>query len=330
MLLQNLQKYLLPEIGKKTEKGTIVIIFSGGTGTPKLLDGLKEILPPEELTIVVNTGEDLWVSGNLISPDVDTVLYLFSDQIDRKKWWGINNDSFETYERMRELGVTERMKLGDRDRATHIIRSNLVRNGVSLTEATLKLASIFGINAQILSMSDDPVSTYVETFEGIIHFQDFWVEKHGEPDVMGVDIRGVSEASISPKVLEALENDDNVLIGPSNPITSIGPIISLPGMKSLLKKKKVVAVSPIIGNAPVSGPAGKLMQACGLEVSSIGVVEYYQDFLDIIVFDERDLKDEFAFEKLGCRAYRADTLMTSTEKSKKLAEFVAGLFDTII
>jgi LPPG:FO 2-phospho-L-lactate transferase len=314
---------------KNQKKVYIVIIFSGGTGTPKLLDGLKEILPPEELTIVVNTGEDFWVSGNLISPDVDTVLYLFSDQIDRKKWWGINNDSFETYEWMRELGVPERMKIGDRDRATHIIRSNLVRNGVSLTEATLKLATLFGINAQILSMSNDPVSTYIETLEGIMHFQDFWVDKHGKPDVVGVDIRGVSEASISPKVLEALENDDNVLIGPSNPITSIGPIISLPGMKSLLKKKKVVAVSPIIGDSPVSGPAGKLMQACGLEVSSMGVVEYYQDFLDIIVFDERDLTDEFEFEKLGCRAYRADTLMTSTEKSKKLAEFVAGLFDTM-
>jgi LPPG:FO 2-phospho-L-lactate transferase len=131
-------------------------------------------------------------------------------------------------------------------------------------------------------------------------------------------------------VLEALENDDNVLIGPSNPITSIGPIISLPGMKEILKKKKVVAVSPIIGNSPVSGPAGKLMPACGLEVSSMGVAEYYQDFLDVFVFDERDRADEFAFEKLGCRASRVDTLMTSTEKSKELAEFVVGLFDTIV
>jgi len=307
-----------------------MIIFSGGTGTPKLLDGLKEILSPEELTVVVNTAEDLWVSGNLISPDLDTVLYLFSDQIDRKKWWGIKNDSFETYDRMQELGITESMKLGDRDLATHIIRSNLVRSGVSLTEATLKLASIFGINAQILPMSDDPVSTCIETLEGIMHFQDFWIGKHGEPDVLGVDIRGVSEASISPKVLEALENDDNVLIGPSNPITSIGPIISLPGMKDLLEKKKVVAVSPIIGNSPVSGPAGKMMQACGLEVSSMRVAEYYQDFLDVFVFDERDRADEFAFEKLGCRACRADTLMTSTEKSKELAELVVGLFDTIV
>lgn len=307
-----------------------MIIFSGGTGTPKLLDGLKEILPPEELTVVVNTAEDLWVSGNLISPDLDTVLYLFSDQIDRNKWWGIKDDSFETYERMQELGVKESMKLGDRDRATHIIRSNFIRSGSSLTEATLKLASIFGINANILPMSDDPVSAYVDLEEGTMHFQDFWVGKHGEPEVMGVDIRGVSEARISPKVLEALKNDDNVLIGPSNPITSIGPIISLPGMRELLENKKVVAVSPIIGNAPVSGPAGKLMKACGLEVSSMGVAEYYQDFLDVFVFDERDRADEFAFERLGCRASRADTLMTSTEKSKELAELVAGLFDTIV
>jgi LPPG:FO 2-phospho-L-lactate transferase len=307
-----------------------MIVFSGGTGTPKLLDGLKEILPPEELTVVVNTAEDLWVSGNLICPDLDTVLYLFSDQIDRKKWWGIEDDSFVTYDRMLELGVIENMKIGDVDRATHIIRSNLLRSGASLTEATLKLASIFGIDAKILPMSDDPIATYVETPEGTMHFQDFWIGKDGEPDVTGVDIRGISEASISPKVLEALENDDHVLIGPSNPITSIGPIFSLPGMKEILKKKIVVAVTPIIGNAPVSGPAGKLMQACGLEVSSMGVAEFYQDFLDIFVFDERDQADEFAFERLGCRATRADTLMTSTKKSKELAEIVVGLFDNLV
>ena len=306
-----------------------MIILSGGTGTPKLLDGLKEILPPEELTVVVNTAEDLWVSGNLISPDLDTVLYLFSEQIDRKKWWGIENDTFRTYERMQELGVEESLKLGDRDRATHIIRSNLIRDGASLTEATVKLASLLGIEANILPMSDDPISTCIETLKGVMHFQDFWVGKHGEPEVLGVDIRGVSEASVAKKVLEALEKDDRVLIGPSNPITSIGPIISLPGMRELLKQKKVVAVSPIIGNAPVSGPAGKLMQACGLEVSSMGVAEYYQEFLDVFVFDERDRADEFAFERLGCRACRADTLMTSTEKSRELAEFVVGLFDTV-
>ncbi|MFI5383655.1 MAG: 2-phospho-L-lactate transferase, partial [Methanosarcina thermophila] len=250
-----------------------MIIFSGGTGTPKLLDGLKEILPAEELTVVVNTAEDLWVSGNMICPDLDTVLYLFSDQIDRKRWWGIKDDTFLTYERMKELGVTESMKLGDKDRATHIIRSNFLRQGISLTDATLELASIFGIKAKILPMSDDPIFTYIETPEGVMHFQDFWIGRHGEPDVLGVEIRGVSEASISPKVLEALENDDKVLIGPSNPITSIGPIISLPGMRDILKKKMVVAVSPIIGNAPVSGPAGKLMAASGLEVSSMGVAE---------------------------------------------------------
>lgn len=307
-----------------------MIVFSGGTGTPKLLDGLREILPPEELTVVVNTAEDLWVSGNLICPDIDTVLYMLSDQIDRKKWWGIEDDSFVTFDRMLELGVTENMKIGDLDRATHIIRSNLLRSGATLTEATLKLASIFGIDAKILPMSDDPIATYVETPEGTMHFQDFWIAKDGEPYVTGVDIRGVSEASIAPKVLEALQNDDKVLIGPSNPITSIGPIISLPGMKEILKKKIVVAVTPIIGSAPVSGPAGKLMQACGLEVSSMGVAEYYQDFLDIFVFDERDQADEFAFERIGCRATRADTLMTSTQKSKELAEIVVGLFDNLV
>ena len=307
-----------------------MLVLSGGTGTPKLLRGLKELLPASDLTVVVNTAEDLWISGNYISPDIDSVLYTLADLIDEKKWWGIKGDKTLTHDFLLTLGVDEKLNVGDKDRAVHIFRSNLLRRGVKLSLATEALAGALGVEQKVVPMTDDIVSTVVATSEGVMHFQDFWVDKHGKPDVIGVDIRGVSEASISPKVFEALENDDNVLIGPSNPITSIAPIISLPGMKKILKKKKVVAVSPIIGNAPVSGPAGKMMEACGFEVSSMGVAEYYQEFLDIFVFDERDRADEFAFEKLGCRACRADTLMTSTEKSRELAEFVAGLFDTIV
>ncbi|MDD3042831.1 MAG: 2-phospho-L-lactate transferase [Methanosarcinaceae archaeon] len=306
-----------------------MIIFSGGTGTPKLLDGLRTVVPESELTVVVNTAEDLEVSGNLISPDLDTVLYLFSDRIDRKKWWGVEGDTFRTHERMKELGIDEGMMIGDLDRATHILRSAFLKEGTGLTEATEKLASLFGVKASVLPMSDAPVSTFVETPDGPMHFQDFWVGKHGEPDILKVDIRGLSEASPSEKVLKALEMDDRVLIGPSNPITSVGPILGLKGMRELLKEKTVVALSPIIGNAPISGPAGKLMGACGLEVSSFGVAEYYRDFLDFFIFDERDSVEESAFESLGCRATRADTLMTSQEKSTELASFVLEIFEEL-
>lgn len=307
-----------------------MIIFSGGTGTPKLLDGLRTVFPESELTVVVNTAEDLEVSGNLISPDLDTVLYLLSDRIDRKKWWGVEGDTFRTHERMKELGIDEGMMIGDLDRATHILRSAFLKEGDSLTEATEKLAALFEVKASVLPMSDAPVSTFIETPEAPpMHFQDFWVGKHGEPDILKVDIRGLSKAAPSEKVLETLEKDDLVLIGPSNPITSIGPILGLKNMRELLKEKTVMAISPIISNAPISGPAGKLMEACGLEVSSFGVAEHYQDFLDFFIFDERDSAEESAFESLGCGVARADTLMTSQEKSAELASFVLEIFEEL-
>lgn len=306
-----------------------MIIFSGGTGTPKLLDGLRTLVPESELTIVVNTAEDLEISGNLISPDLDTVLYLFSDRIDREKWWGLEGDTFETHKRLRELGIEEELKIGDLDRATHILRSDFLKEGASLTEATEKLVSHFGIKASVLPMSDAPVSTQIETPEGKLHFQTFWVKKQGLPEVKKVEIQGLSEAFPSEKVLKALKKEEQILIGPSNPITSIGPILGLKGMRKLLKEKTVLAISPIIGNAPISGPAGKLMEACGLEVSSFGVAEYYQEFLDFFIFDERDSAEDSAFESLGCRATRADTLMTSQEKSVDLARFVLKIFEEL-
>lgn len=182
-----------------------MIVLSGGTGTPKLLDGLRHVLPEEDLTVVVNTAEDLWVSGNLITPDIDTVLYLLSDRIDKEKWWGVRNDTFSTHEAMKLAGHDEGMMIGDLDRATHIMRSELLRQDMSLTEAIQKMTSSFGIRSSIFPMSDDPVSTMITTSSGRIHFQDFWVKQHGEVDVIEVSQDGIEEASISPGVIEAIE-----------------------------------------------------------------------------------------------------------------------------
>ncbi|WMW22156.1 2-phospho-L-lactate transferase [Methanolobus mangrovi] len=304
-----------------------MIIFSGGTGTPKLLNGLREVIPEEEITVVVNTAEDVWISGNLITPDIDTVLYLFSGKIDSSRWWGIKGDTYRTHEAMKALGHNEVMMLGDLDRATHIMRSDLLRSGMTLTEAITQLCKSFGVKANVLPMSDDPVSSMISTPEGKMHFQDFWVGKHGEPEVLGVCQEGIEKASISPAVLAALENEDEVLIGPSNPITSIGPIIELPGMRDILCDKNVIAVSPIIGNEPVSGPAGKLMAARGIEVSSYGVASYYSDFLDHIILDERDPIEEKRFEVTGCSVSKADTLMKSVDISRDLSRLIHEQFE---
>ncbi|WP_445474858.1 2-phospho-L-lactate transferase [Methanococcoides methylutens] len=306
-----------------------MIVLSGGTGTPKLLDGLRHVLPEDDINVVVNTAEDLWVSGNLITPDIDTVLYLFSDRIDKGKWWGVRDDTFSTHEAMKLAGHDEGMMIGDLDRATHIMRSELLRQGMSLTDAIQKMASSFGISSHIFPMSDDPVSTMITTPSGRIHFQDFWVKQHGGPEVLEVSQDGIGEASMSPGVLEALEKEDWVLIGPSNPITSIGPIISLPGMRKILKEKKVVAVSPIIGKEPISGPAGKLMGACGFDVSSVGVAECYNDILDVLVLDIRDEAAGDAVKDMGIDVIFKDTLMSSVDVSMDLAKSIIDIFKRI-
>jgi LPPG:FO 2-phospho-L-lactate transferase len=283
-------------------------------------------MPEEDITVIVNTAEDLWVSGNLVTPDIDTVLYLFSDMVDLDKWWGVKGDSFRTYELMRSLGHRERMMLGDLDRATHIVRTEYLRQGYALTDAIRKLSVAMGVKARVLPMSDDPVSTTIVTPQGKMHFQDFWIAGRGEPEVLDVFQEGIGQASISPAVAEVLEAEDDVLIGPSNPITSIGPIVGLPGMTDILRKKNVVAVSPIIGNEPVSGPAGKLMRAKGLPVSSLGVAAYYRAFLEVMVIDQRDPVDDTMFADMGCRVVRADTLMKTREISMELSRQLMRLF----
>jgi LPPG:FO 2-phospho-L-lactate transferase len=303
-----------------------MIVLSGGTGTPKLLQGLRKIIPDEELTVIVNTAEDIIVSGALVSPDVDTVLYLFSGQLDDAKWWGIRNDTFNTHTALKKMGIHEKLMIGDADRATHIMRSELMRKGAGLSLATARISTALGIMAKVLPMCDEKVDTIITTPQGKMYFQDFWVGARGEPDVLEVKITGFEKANITKEVMESIASDDNVIIGPSNPITSIGPILALKGMWKLLSGKNVIAVSPIIGDAPVSGPAGKLMRAEGYPVSSKGVAECYEDILDIMVIDERDTADE---KDYPVRAVRYDTMMTTVEKSEALARCVLELFEKI-
>jgi LPPG:FO 2-phospho-L-lactate transferase len=299
-----------------------VIVLSGGTGTPKLLQGLRKLVPDEEITVIVNTAEDIIISGAFVSPDVDTILYLFSGSLDIQKWWGIKNDTFHTNKALKELGFPEKLMLGDTDRATCILRSELLRGEKSLTEATLQLCKSLRIKARILPMCDEKVDTMIRTPQGVMHFQDFWVCRKGVPDIIDVKIVGIENARPTKEVLDILDSEENVIIGPSNPITSIGPILALKGMREILAQKKVIAVSPIIGDSPVSGPAGKLMDACGFEVSSRGVAKCYGDILDFIIIDKRDTAVETDFDM---KTVRFDTMMTSVEKSEALAKRIISL-----
>jgi LPPG:FO 2-phospho-L-lactate transferase len=296
--------------------GCLIAVLSGGTGTPKLLWGMKEVF--SKFFVVVNTAEDIWVSGNRISPDIDSVIYALSDIIDTEKWWGMRDDTFITHNMLKDLGFDERMMVGDRDRAVHIIRSEFLRGGDSLLTATKKLKSMFGIKQDVFPMCNEDVSTFVATDRGKMHFQEFWVVNRGEPEVMGIDFRGIDKARMPDEVEKSLKKSKIVLIGPSNPVTSIGPILAVKGYKEILRDKKVVAISPIIGRSPVSGPAGKFMASLGFEVSPRGVADIYGDILDVLVVDERD--EDYEIDSV--EVLKANTLMRDKDSAIKLSEFI--------
>lgn len=288
-----------------------MLVFSGGTGTPKLLLGLKELLSPEELSVVVNTAEDLWISGNYVSPDVDSVIYTLADMIDDKRWWGIKGDKTLTHDFLLSLGVDEKLLLGDKDRAVHIFRSDLLRKGVKLSLATDALAHALGVEQRVVPMTDDAVSTVVTTPEGVMHFQDFWVGKRGRPEVKSIAFTGLDGALPSQGFLDLLEREDVVLIGPSNPVTSIGPILALAGVRERLMDKRVIAVSPFVGNKPVSGPAAKFMAACGVPADDEGVRSMLGK-VDLFVVD----KDS----SYRGECVRMSTLMRTRRESLKVAK----------
>ena len=296
----------------------MITFLSGGTGTPKLLRGMRELLDERDIAVVVNTAEDMWLSGNHLSPDVDTVMYLFAELLDTNKWWGIRDDTYITHDLLARLGVEEFIAVGDRDRAVHVARGEMLRNGMSLTEATAALCKRFNVRAAILPMTDSEVTTYVRTERGEMHFQEYWVKHRGDVAIEGVVRRYREPPAATPEVLAAIEESDAVVVGPSNPVTSISPILECAGVREALRNKRVIAVSPFIGDSPVSGPAAALMRAFGKEPSSAGTCSLYEDFIDIFIQDSRD--------PVGIEnALRFDTLMVNRGRSLALARNILTL-----
>lgn len=302
------------------DKSILVMItfLSGGTGTPKLLRGMQTVMDPHEIAVIVNTAEDIWISGNHLSPDVDTVMYLFSGILNTDTWWGVRNDTFTTHDEAARLGTDEFIAIGDRDRAVHIARGGMLKNGMRLTDVTKALCERFGVRETVLPMTDTEVTTQVMTDRGLIHFQEYWIRAKGK-----IDIREVVRTCDVPPVateeaLAAIEASEAVVIGPSNPITSITPILSCDGIKQALEDTFVVAVSPFIGNAPVSGPAGALMVAAGYDPSAIGTFDCYSGLPDIFV---QDIRDKVVMN----RSVRFDTLMTDESRSIAFARDILSL-----
>lgn len=296
----------------------MITFLSGGTGTPKLIRGARQHLPDEEIAVVGNTAEDVWISGNFLSPDIDTLIYLFSGTLDCSTWWGLKGDTFHTHEEITRLGGDEYVTIGDRDRAFHILRGDLLRRGMRLTDATAHLCSSLGVKARILPMADTPVTTLIRSGEREIHFQEFWVRHRGALPIDEVMRRWNTPPAATPEVLSALRSAEAVIIGPSNPVTSILPILECQGVREALMDVPVAAVSPFIGDAPISGPAGSLMKAMGYRPDSLATWSLYKDVLDVFIQDTRD-----PVEVPG--AIRMDTLMNAPGVDASLAEGILSL-----
>ncbi|MDD1718647.1 MAG: 2-phospho-L-lactate transferase [Methanoregulaceae archaeon] len=291
----------------------MITFLSGGTGTPKLLQGVRALVPDDGIAVVVNTAEDLWISGNHLSPDVDTVTYLFAGTLNTDTWWGMRGDTFVTHEEAKRLGADEFIAIGDRDRAVHIARGGLLRQGRTLTEATSDICRALGVRARVLPMCDTAVASMVRTPSGWVHFQEYWIRRRGEVDITEIVRRSEVPPVLTDKARRAILESEAVIIGPSNPVTSILPILECGGVRELLGKLPVIAVSPFIGDRPVSGPAYALMKAAGMKPGSYGTYRLYQDFTDLFVQDIRDTEEVPGAIKL-------DTLMTDTSRSRDLAE----------
>jgi len=299
----------------------MICVLSGGTGGAKFVDGLRMVMSAEELTVVVNTGDDLMWWGLYVSPDIDSITYVLSDMLSRERGWGVRNDTFWCLQAMGQLGEPTWFHAGDRDLAVHLLRSRLVAEGKTLSEATAAICQKLGVKARILPMTNSRVETRVDTPVGELSFEEYFVQRWYQDPVKSVRFAGVPEAEPAPGVIEAITAADAVLIAPSNPISSIGPILAVPGIRDALLRARgrIAAVSPIVAGAAVAGPAGILMAAQGLPCSIAGVAQVYGDFLDVLICDARDAEAARTLGESGLRVQCTQTIMRSTDDKAALA-----------
>jgi LPPG:FO 2-phospho-L-lactate transferase len=301
----------------------MIVVFTGGTGGTKLVQGLQQVVAPENLTVIVNTGDDIEWWGLHISPDIDSVLYGLSDLLSRDRGWGVEDDSFRCLERMKHLGQPSWFSLGDLDLATHLTRTAMLRAGKSLSRATAELASKMGIRACVLPMSDDRVSTMLDTAQGTLTFQEYFVRERHQVAVRRVRLEGAQRAHPAPGVVQSIEMAEAVIFAPSNPVTSVGPILAVPGIRDALRQTTatIAAVSPIVGGEAVSGPAGELMKMMGWESGIAGVAKAYEDFLDVLVADKADEVAAATLRAESLRVVCTNTVMRSPDDKSELARF---------
>jgi LPPG:FO 2-phospho-L-lactate transferase len=310
-----------------TEKLKITAL-AGGVGASKLLLGLYDVMDPADLTIIVNTGDDIVLHGLRISPDLDIVTYTLAGIVDPSKGWGYRGETFHALKRLAAYGRPDWFNLGDRDLATHIHRTAMLAEGKTLSQAADSIRIALGVKSRILPMSDSFVPTIIDSNEGPLHFQEYLVKRRAEPVVEGIRFAGAESALPAPGVLEAIRDADRILVCPSNPLISIGPILSVLAIRDELcaRKEKVFAVCPIVAGKSLKGPSDKMLAQLGHEPTALGVAKLYADFTGMFVIDSEDRAQASAIEDLGLKIFILPTVMKTAGQKRKLARSLLSLF----
>ena len=297
-----------------------VVALAGGTGSAKILKGLDSV--NVELTVIGNVGDNVWMHRVYVCPDLDIALYSLAGVADLNQGWGIGGDTYVIHSQLERDGEKPWFKIGDRDLAVCVMRTNRLGYGANLTEVTEQLRKEFGVRHRILPATNDPLETRILTSKGNLHLQEFWVRDRGKPAITGVVYKGNDKASASREVLEAILGAERIVVCPANPVTSIAPIMAVRGVAEALSRTKarVSAISPMIGKAPFSGPARKLMRAVGLRPDSVGVAAFYSDFLDSLIIDETDRRLVDDVERNGVQCILSRTRILGEEDQTRLAK----------
>ncbi|HUE44596.1 MAG TPA: 2-phospho-L-lactate transferase [Candidatus Sulfotelmatobacter sp.] len=304
-----------------------IVALAGGVGASKLLLGLYDVMKPADLTAIVNTGDDITLHGLKISPDLDIVTYTLAGIIDPKKGWGFRGETFHLLKRLTIFGRINWFNLGDRDLATHIHRTAMLAEGKTLSDAAESIRVALGVKSRILPMCNEPVPTIIESNQGALHFQEYLVKRRAEPIVKGIRFDSVERAKPAPGVLEAIRDADRVVICPSNPLISIGPILAVAGIREALRSRRenVIAVCPIVGGKSLKGPSDKMLAELGHEASARGVAKLYADFTGTFVIDPADESQRAAIESLGTKVAVIPTVMKTRTDKRKLARALLPL-----
>ena len=300
----------------------MITILAGGTGSVKLVRGLSS--QRTDVNVVCNVGDNYWLYGMYVCPDIDTITYGLAELLDADRGWGIKKDTFGFLRQMEIFGEETWFRIGDRDTATHLVRTNMLKNGSSLSAITKWMCERFAIETKIIPVTDATVETRITTDKGEMHLQEFWVKYRGRDQIEGIQYLGADKCRPNPEAVNAIHDAQLVIIAPGNPLTSIGPMLALKGIRKELSKNKnkVVAVSPIIGNAPFSGPAGKYMEAAGIEVSPYGVAKMYAEVCSHFVIDSKDRMLTKKIESLNMKVHDTKIRMTNKKTEDALGSFL--------